>query len=68
MNDELSELENSLKKTLNILDKDGLVLVVSFQSLEDRIVKDFLTTIVVNDGVPPATTRSYLINWQLNLK
>ena len=53
VNDELSELENSLKNTLNILNKDGLILVVSFQSLEDRIVKDFLTTIVVNDGVPP---------------
>ena len=41
VNDELYELENSLKKTLNILNKDGLILVVSFQSLEDRIVKDF---------------------------
>ena len=41
VNDELNELEYSLKKTLNILNKDGLILVVSFQSLEDRIVKDF---------------------------
>ena len=41
VNDELNELENSLKKTLSILNKDGLILVVSFQSLEDRIVKDF---------------------------
>ncbi len=41
VNDELSELKTSLEKTLKILNKDGLILVVSFQSLEDRIVKDF---------------------------
>ncbi len=41
INDEMNELQTSLKKTLNILAKDGLLIVVSFQSLEDRIVKDF---------------------------
>ena len=41
VNDELNELKTSLEKTLKILNKDGLILVVSFQSLEDRIVKDF---------------------------
>ena len=41
VNDELTELKTSLDKTLKILNKDGLILVVSFQSLEDRIVKDF---------------------------
>ena len=41
VNDELSELKTSLERTLKILNKDGLILVVSFQSLEDRIVKDF---------------------------
>ena len=41
VNDEINELKNSLNKTLNILNKEGLILVVSFQSLEDRIVKEF---------------------------
>ena len=42
VNDEISELELSLKKTINVLAKEGLLIVVSFQSLEDRIVKDFI--------------------------
>ncbi len=41
VNDELNELKSSLDKSLKILNKNGLILVVSFQSLEDRIVKDF---------------------------
>ena len=41
VNDEINELNTSLKKTINILNKDGLLIIVSFQSLEDRIVKDF---------------------------
>ena len=34
VNDELNELKTILEKTLKILNKDGLILVVSFQSLE----------------------------------
>ena len=56
VNDELSELKNSLKKTLNILNKDGLILVVSFQSLEDRIVKDFFNH---NSGKRWRSSRHY---------
>ncbi len=41
VNDELNELKSSLDKSLKILNTNGLILVVSFQSLEDRIVKDF---------------------------
>ncbi len=56
VNDELNELENCLKKTLNILNKDGLILVVSFQSLEDRIVKDFFNH---NSGKRWRSSRHY---------
>ena len=49
-------LKNSLKKTLNILNKDGLILVVSFQSLEDRIVKDFFNH---NSGKRWRSSRHY---------
>ena len=41
INDELKELKSSLDKTLKLLNKDGILIIVSFQSLEDRIVKDF---------------------------
>ena len=41
VNDEINELKTSLKKTIDILNKHGLLIIVSFQSLEDRIVKDF---------------------------
>ena len=41
INDELNELKVALEKSENLLAKDGLLIIVSFQSLEDRIVKDF---------------------------
>ena len=41
INDELNELKKALDKSENLLSKDGLLIIVSFQSLEDRIVKDF---------------------------
>ena len=41
INDELNELKIALEKSENLLSKNGLLIIVSFQSLEDRIVKDF---------------------------
>ncbi|CAK6518612.1 16S rRNA (cytosine(1402)-N(4))-methyltransferase RsmH [Rickettsia helvetica] len=41
INDELGELERFLANVKNILKKDGRLVVVSFHSLEDRIVKNF---------------------------
>jgi len=41
INDELGELERFLANVKNILKKDGRIVVVSFHSLEDRIVKNF---------------------------
>lgn len=41
INDELRELERFLENVQNILKKDGRLVVVSFHSLEDRIVKNF---------------------------
>ncbi len=56
VNDELNELKNSLNKTIDILKNDGLILVVSFQSLEDRIVKDFFNH---NSGKRWRSSRHY---------
>ncbi len=42
VNDELGELERGLEAALNILNPEGRLVVVSFHSLEDRMVKRFL--------------------------
>ena len=42
VNDELGELERGLDAALRILKPEGRLVVVSFHSLEDRIVKQFL--------------------------
>ena len=56
VNDELNELQKSLDKTIDILKNNGLILVVSFQSLEDRIVKDFFNH---NSGKRWRSSRHY---------
>ena len=56
VNNELNELKESLNKTINLLNKNGLILVVSFQSLEDRIVKDFFNH---NSGKRWRSSRHY---------
>lgn len=41
VNDELKVLEKVLNQTLNILNEDGRIAVITFHSLEDKIVKHF---------------------------
>jgi len=43
VNDELGELERGLEVAMRLLRPQGRLVVVSFHSLEDRIVKQFLT-------------------------
>lgn len=43
VNQELSNLKKGLKCALNVLEKEGRIAVISFHSLEDRIVKNFFT-------------------------
>ena len=40
VNDELGALERGLEGATSLLQKDGILAVVSFHSLEDRIVKN----------------------------
>ncbi len=56
VNDELNELSVALNKSLNLLNKKGKIIIVSFQSLEDRIVKDFLNH---NSGKRWRSSRHY---------
>ena len=39
VNQELENLETSLEDAIQLLEKDGNIFVISFHSLEDRIVK-----------------------------
>jgi len=43
VNDELGALEEALEKSFEALDSDGRLAVISFHSIEDRIVKNFFT-------------------------
>jgi 16S rRNA (cytosine1402-N4)-methyltransferase len=54
VNDELGELERGLTAALAILKPAGRLAVVSFHSLEDRIVKRFFTA---NSGSSPRASR-----------
>ena len=40
VNDELGELEKGIDEAIKTLDKDGRFAIISFHSLEDKIVKD----------------------------
>jgi len=41
VNDELREIEESLKKVKKFIQKDGAIICLTYQSLEDKIVKNF---------------------------
>ncbi|PPR49933.1 MAG: Ribosomal RNA small subunit methyltransferase H [Alphaproteobacteria bacterium MarineAlpha5_Bin5] len=56
VNDEIEELKKALEKSIGLLCKNGLLLIVSFQSLEDRIVKDFFNH---NSGKRWRSSRHY---------
>jgi 16S rRNA (cytosine1402-N4)-methyltransferase len=53
VNDELGELERGLSAALSILKPAGRLAVVSFHSLEDRLVKQFFTA----HGATPRVSR-----------
>jgi 16S rRNA (cytosine1402-N4)-methyltransferase len=52
VNDELNSLREALPKCLALLEKNGRILVISFHSLEDRIVKNlFLDFALRGEGI-----------------
>jgi 16S rRNA (cytosine1402-N4)-methyltransferase len=54
VNDELGEIERGLAQAVRLLNPGGRVVVISFHSLEDRIVKRFMTEV---SGRTPAPSR-----------
>jgi 16S rRNA (cytosine1402-N4)-methyltransferase len=53
VNRELEELKEALPKILELLKTDGIMVVISFHSLEDRIVKQFINDEKNRDTLPP---------------
>lgn len=53
INDELKDIETALRATLDVLVAGGRLAVISFHSLEDRIVKQFIQKEVRGDDFPP---------------
>jgi len=52
VNQELTVLENTLPKLLPFLAPGGVLAVISFHSLEDRIVKHTFKDLMENQGIP----------------
>lgn len=52
INEELSDLEQGLKGAFEILAKGGKLVVISFHSLEDRIVKRYFKKLAKGDDFP----------------
>jgi 16S rRNA (cytosine1402-N4)-methyltransferase len=55
VNDELQNLELALKQTINLLRPGGRLTVISYHSLEDRIVKQFMRYAAATCVCPPGT-------------
>ena len=60
-NDETNALKEGLNKALNVLRKEGRVAVISFHSIEDRIVKQFFRN-KKEEGVGAIITKKPIIS------
>ncbi len=55
VNDELSALESALEQAVSLLGQGGRMAVISYHSLEDRIVKNFIRKQASDCVCPPGT-------------
>ena len=55
VNDELSALETALEQAVSLLGQSGRLAVISYHSLEDRIVKNFIRKQASDCICPPGT-------------
>ncbi len=68
VNDELNVLKSSLKQALKILNKNGILIVISFHSLEDRIVKNIFKEVIKNPYEEINKKIPIIKNWESNFK
>jgi 16S rRNA (cytosine1402-N4)-methyltransferase len=52
VNDELQQIEDALRQAIALLSPGGRLVVVAFHSLEDRIVKRFMSEVSGRTGAP----------------
>lgn len=62
VNDELQALKEGLQKSFEILNNNGRIVVISFHSLEDRIVKNFFKLLKTEKRVEILTKRPLTAN------
>lgn len=58
VNDEFNILKNLMKKAFEVLEKDGIFLIVSFHSGEEKIIKEFIDSQVKEGGAEIVTKRN----------
>jgi 16S rRNA (cytosine1402-N4)-methyltransferase len=57
INDELGQIETALGGALEVLDRGGRLAVISFHSLEDRLVKNAFRDLAWTSSLPPRLAR-----------
>jgi len=68
INNELGDLEHLLQKSCDLLTSGGRLVVISFHSLEDRMVKQFMRRQQKGDELPPGVpVREEALNKKMRL-